>query len=132
MPDRAVFSQSWWQAYQIVNNTFAQKVIEALKQKLDENPDSIPTVWIHDYHLMLAANKIRQLASDQNLHCKIGFFLHVHFPSWDIMKIFPWLDLILQGILGKFLSKLIYQFYHALSFILKGLIWLDFKLKIIA
>lgn len=31
----------------------------------------------------------------------MSFFLHIPFPSWDIMRIFPWDDEILEGILGK-------------------------------
>ena len=30
----------------------------------------------------------------------MSFFLHIPFPSWDIMRIFPWSDEILQGMLG--------------------------------
>ena len=45
---------------------------------------------------MLAANTIRQVADEESLSCKIGFFLHIPFPSWDIVKIFPWEDMIIQ------------------------------------
>jgi hypothetical protein len=62
----------------------------------------VPVVWIHDYHLMLAATTIRQVAEEQDLTCKIGFFLHIPFPPWDIIKIFPWHDLILQVRRGVF------------------------------
>ncbi len=95
--------------------------LKALRRMLEENPDQVfkktislklfegsyvfspnkvPLVWIHDYHLMLAANTIRQTADEENLSCKIGFFLHIPFPPWDLLKIFPWEDMILQGILG--------------------------------
>ena len=40
------------------------------------------------------------MAEEKEIPCKIGFFLHIPFPSWDIIRIFPWHDLILQGILG--------------------------------
>ena len=56
----------------------------------------MPLVWIHDYHLMLAATTIRQVAEEEDIPCKIGFFLHIPFPPWDMVKIFPWHDLILQ------------------------------------
>lgn len=42
-----------------------------------------------------------QVVEEENLRCKLGFFLHIPFPSWDIMRLFPWDDEILQGILGK-------------------------------
>ena len=31
----------------------------------------------------------------------MGFFLHIPFPSFDILRIFPWVDEILMGMLGK-------------------------------
>jgi trehalose 6-phosphate synthase/phosphatase len=64
-------------------------------------PDSpLPLVWLHDYHLMVAANAIRQGADEENLRCKIGFFLHIPFPPWDIFRLFPRDDEVLQGMLG--------------------------------
>ena len=100
MPDRAIFDQSWWQAYQKVNHKFALRTLTALRKTLKAHPDSVPLIWIHDYHLMMAANSIRQVADEENLSCKIGFFFHIPFPPWDMIKIFPWSDMILQGILG--------------------------------
>ncbi len=100
LPDKASFDERFWLAYQRVNEVFAQKAIEALRRMLEENPDQVPLVWVHDYHLMLAANSIREIADKENLNCKIGFFLHIPFPSYDIFKIFPWSDVVLQGILG--------------------------------
>lgn len=50
---------------------------------------------------MLAANWIRQAADEKQLKCKLGFFLHIPFPPWDIFRLFPWADEILQGMLGK-------------------------------
>lgn len=32
----------------------------------------------------------------------MGFFLHIPFPPWDIFRLFPWSDEILQGMLGNF------------------------------
>jgi len=50
---------------------------------------------------MLAANWIRQAAEEKNLRLKLGFFLHIPFPPWDIFRLFPWADEILQGMLGE-------------------------------
>lgn len=63
MPDRATFIADHWKAYIKINEEFAEKTIHALK--LLKNDDlkqksSVPIVWVHDYHLMLAANWIRQ------------------------------------------------------------------------
>jgi trehalose-6-phosphate synthase len=58
------------QAYQEVNEEFALKTIDALRQvhgrllkEYCNNEDAmpVPVVWIHDYQLMLAAAMIRQV-----------------------------------------------------------------------
>ncbi|XP_037075423.1 alpha,alpha-trehalose-phosphate synthase [UDP-forming]-like [Pollicipes pollicipes] len=106
MPDRAIFKAEHWADYKTANRLFAEKTIEALEQMYAEKGDELqlddeaPLVWIHDYHLMIAANTIRQVAEEKNLRCKLGFFLHIPCPSWDIMRLFPWDDEILQGMLG--------------------------------
>lgn len=41
-----------------------------------------------------------QAAEEENIPCKLGFFLHIPFPPWDIYRLFPWSDEILQGMLG--------------------------------
>lgn len=89
-------------AYIQVNQQFADATLTALRKLSDASePDApMPLVWIHDYHLMMAANTIRQKAEEENLRCKIGFFLHIPFPSWDIFRLFPRDDEVLQGMLG--------------------------------
>ena len=45
-----------------MNEHFADATLEALRQVLrDKGGDQVPIVWIHDYHLMLAANNIRKV-----------------------------------------------------------------------
>ncbi|KAB7507035.1 Bifunctional trehalose-6-phosphate synthase/phosphatase [Armadillidium nasatum] len=100
MPDRAIFEGDKWEAYKIVNEEFARLTVQAIRQLKDKFPNSIPLVWIHDYHLMVAANHIRDMCDEEGLRVKMAFFLHIPFPSWDIMRLFPWEDELLQGILG--------------------------------
>lgn len=50
-------------------------------------------------------NMCSQVADDLGLKMKIGFFLHIPFPPWDIFRLFPWADEILQGMLGKYSCK---------------------------
>ncbi|XP_026807687.1 alpha,alpha-trehalose-phosphate synthase [UDP-forming]-like [Rhopalosiphum maidis] len=101
MPDRAQFSADSWKSYCAVNKEFASKTVGALENLSREDTDSgTPLVWLHDYHLMLAANSIRNAADEKNLKFKLGFFLHIPFPPWDIFRLFPWADEILQGMLG--------------------------------
>ncbi len=54
------------------------------------------TFWIHDYHLMLLPEMIRKRLPD----AKIGFFMHIPFPSYEIFRLLPWRAEILSGILG--------------------------------
>jgi trehalose-6-phosphate synthase len=65
-----VYQIIYAQAYQEVNEEFALKTIDALRQvhsrllkEYHNNEDAmpIPVVWIHDYQLMLAAAMIRQV-----------------------------------------------------------------------
>ncbi|XP_050535102.1 uncharacterized protein LOC126902117 [Daktulosphaira vitifoliae] len=101
MPDRAQFSVDTWKSYCIVNKEFASKTVSALENlSVDDTESGTPLVWLHDYHLMLAANSIRNAADEKNLKFKLGFFLHIPFPPWDIFRLFPWADEILQGMLG--------------------------------
>ena len=43
---------------------------------------------------------IRDVCVEEEINVRMSFFLHIPFPSWDIMRIFPWSDEILQGMLG--------------------------------
>ena len=95
---------------------FAYKTVDAIRlayqsRKNDNvgssnNVEDVPTpiVWIHDYHLMLAANTIRDICDEEGLEIRMGFFLHIPFPSFDIIRIFPWVDEILMGMLGTYVG----------------------------
>ncbi|KAF5294009.1 hypothetical protein FQA39_LY13563 [Lamprigera yunnana] len=103
MPDRAVFRQDHWKAYIEVNKEFAERTFKVLRKMKISDEDIVrdaPLIWIHDYHLMVAANWIREGTIEENINCKIGFFLHIPFPPWDIFRLLPWADEILQGMLG--------------------------------
>lgn len=103
MPGRASFSADDWRNYVKVNKLFALKTIEALEKchKRNTSQSGVPIVWIHDYQLMLCANWIREAAEEKNLPCQLAFFLHIPFPPWDIFRLFPWADEILQGMLSS-------------------------------
>ena len=36
-----------------VNEIFAEKTLEALRNELEKTPGQIPLIWIHDYHLVM-------------------------------------------------------------------------------
>jgi len=100
MPDRTVFQKDKWDAYVTVNEEFAKLTMVGIRQLNKAEPNKIPLVWIHDYQLMVAANFIRTACEAEGIEVKLAFFLHIPFPSWDIMRLFPWDDELLQNILG--------------------------------
>lgn len=101
MPGRSNFSRQHWKSYVIVNKLFAEKAIEALEKCLENNiRPGAPIIWIHDYHLMYAPNHVRELAEARNLNFQLSFFLHIPFPPWDIFRLCPWGDELLQGMLA--------------------------------
>ncbi|CAL4124161.1 unnamed protein product, partial [Meganyctiphanes norvegica] len=100
MPDRAIFEADKWEAYRKVNEEYARLTVKAVERLASKNPNAVPLVWLHDYHLMLAATSIRAGCEELGIPVKIAFFLHIPFPSWDIMRLFPWDDELLQGILA--------------------------------
>jgi trehalose 6-phosphate synthase/phosphatase len=77
-----------WRAYKAVNQRFADAIAEELK------PDDV--VWIHDYQLMLVPGMLRRKVPK----ARIGFFLHVPWPSSDVFRILPFREELLEGVLG--------------------------------
>ena len=45
-----------------------------------------PTIWVHDYHLMRAGERMRRALPT----ARLGFFLHVPFPGGDVMEQLSW------------------------------------------
>ncbi|POY37366.1 bifunctional alpha,alpha-trehalose-phosphate synthase (UDP-forming)/trehalose-phosphatase [Solitalea longa] len=87
-PSYANYSDENWNMYKAVNQKFADAVLEVLK-----NDDQI---WVHDYQLMLVPQMIRAKARN----AKIGFFLHIPFPSYEVFRLLPWRDELLKGLVG--------------------------------
>ncbi len=86
--DRVPVEEHDWLAYQQVNRRFADAVIESYRPG--------DRIWIHDYHLMLVPQLLRAHLPD----ARIGFFLHVPFPSSEVFRILPWRAELLEGLLG--------------------------------
>ena len=88
--EKPVFERSWWKTYRSVNETFGSATVEALEAQTDA------LLWVHDYHLMLVPAIVRERLHDQ----RIGFFLHVPWPSPDLFVRLPWRTDVLLGLLG--------------------------------
>jgi trehalose 6-phosphate synthase/phosphatase len=86
--DRVPIDAAGWDAYRDVNEAFAEVV--AREYRTDD------TIWVHDYQLMLLPAMLRARLPD----ARIGFFLHIPFPSSEVFRILPWRREILNGLLG--------------------------------
>ena len=77
-----------WDVYVRVNQIFADAVARELR------PDDL--VWVHDYQLMLVPAMLRRLRP----RARIGFFLHIPFPSSEIFRTLPQRAALIEGVLG--------------------------------
>ncbi len=83
------FDEKTWQSYVNVNTKFYE-IISGIYEPGD-------MIWVHDYHLMLLPGLIRQNKPE----AKIGFFLHIPFPSYEVFRLLPWRKEVLTGLLGS-------------------------------
>ncbi len=84
----AEFNPRWWEVYEAVNERFARAAARRVAKGR--------TVWIHDFHLQLVPQFLRNLRPD----LRIGFFLHIPFPPEEIFSRLPWRAGIIHGLLG--------------------------------
>ena len=85
---RCNFDPAYWRTYQQVNRKFAGAIADNII-----NGDHI---WVHDYHLMMTADALRNMG----VASKIGYFLHIPFPSPDLFFKLPWRYEIIKGLLA--------------------------------
>ncbi|MFN8673023.1 MAG: bifunctional alpha,alpha-trehalose-phosphate synthase (UDP-forming)/trehalose-phosphatase [Candidatus Sericytochromatia bacterium] len=81
------FNWDNWEAYKKVNYLIAEKINEVAKEN--------DLIWIHDFHLFLVPQYLRKLGCKN----KIGFFLHIPFPSSELFRQIPARKEILEGVL---------------------------------
>jgi len=86
-PERTDVRHDTYRSYQRVNQRFAEALYPLL--------GSDDVVWVHDYQLILVGMYLRRLGWTG----KIGFFLHIPFPSPDVLEILPWATELLDGML---------------------------------
>ncbi len=90
-PGEITFDESAWSAYREVNRLFAKTVIKDVQDG--------DMIWVHDYHLMLLPEMLREEIGESKKDVKIGFFLHTPFPSSEIYRILPVREALLLGVL---------------------------------
>ena len=86
--DRSSYDSRFVQTYRDVNQKFCKEIIKHVSEQTK--------VWVHDYHLMLLPKMIR----DRSPETKIGFFLHTPFSSFEIFRLIPQREELLEGLLG--------------------------------
>jgi alpha,alpha-trehalose-phosphate synthase [UDP-forming] len=87
LPSLCTFDPHYWRRYLSVNRRFAKAVAG------HATPSDF--VWVHDYHLMHMGEAMRSQAS----RSRLGFFLHIPFPSPDIFMKLPWRVPLLRALL---------------------------------
>lgn len=89
-PSLVQYQTQYYDAYVQVNRNFADKLAEVVRPG--------DTVWIHDYQLMLVPEMLRVVQPN----VQIGFFLHIPFPSYEILRLLPteWKNALLRGLMG--------------------------------
>jgi trehalose 6-phosphate synthase len=75
--DLAHFDENEFAIYEDVNRRFGRLLSQFTR------PDD--TVWVHDYHLLLMGQEMRQSGWEG----PIGFFLHIPFPAPEIFTSLP-------------------------------------------
>ncbi|MBF5046587.1 bifunctional alpha,alpha-trehalose-phosphate synthase (UDP-forming)/trehalose-phosphatase [Aggregicoccus sp. 17bor-14] len=89
-----------WEAYRRVNQRFADLAASHYQPG--------DTIWVHDYQLMLVPGMLRERLPD----ARIGFFLHIPWPSSEIFHTLPRRAELLRGLLGADLIG-----FHTLAYV---------------
>ena len=84
------FDQADWDTYTAVNRAFANQVLE----EIGGGPAA---VFIQDYHLALLPRFLRDADPD----VITGQFWHIPWPNYEIFRICPWQDELLDGLAGQ-------------------------------
>jgi trehalose 6-phosphate synthase/phosphatase len=87
-PSSLVYDPEGWSAYVEANRCFRDAILERYR------PGDL--VWVHDYHLMLLPQLLREAVPE----AAIGFFLHIPFPAAEIFRVLPRREELLRGLLG--------------------------------
>jgi trehalose 6-phosphate synthase/phosphatase len=82
------FDEEGWRAYVRANELFRDQVLA------EAGTDDL--IWVHDYHLLLLPRLLRAARPS----ARIGFFLHIPFPSSDLFRALPRREELLRGLLG--------------------------------
>lgn len=88
-PDKSTFRGDDWDYYKDINKRIADYIAVIAKA----NPNAL--IWIQDYHLFLVAKYLRR----QGVENRIGFFLHIPFPTYEIFRLLPQREQVMEALL---------------------------------
>ena len=92
-PGEITFDENAWAAYKEVNKLFAKTVLKDVQDG--------DLIWVHDYHLMLLPELLRDRLHEKGKHCAIGFSLHTPFPAGDFWRNLPVRKHLIEGLLSS-------------------------------
>jgi len=84
---RVRYQEGDWAAYVAANERFARHALDLAQRHA--------TIWVHDYHLLLAGRSLRRLGH----RGPVGLFLHVPFPVLDTLATSPFASQLVSGML---------------------------------
>jgi len=87
---RPNFDEVDWAYYKIVNQKFADTILDIVKDKK-------AFVWIQDYHLFLLAKMLKE----KNKSLLTAHFMHIPWPNPEAFRICPQKIEILEGLLAN-------------------------------
>jgi len=89
MPELMSFDRRNAQSYRAVNERLADTLLPLLR------PNDL--IWVHDYHLMSMPALLRA----RGIVAPIGFFLHIPFPSSDMLASVPEAGALIRDLLAS-------------------------------
>ncbi len=97
---RPSFNQTDWEAYRQVNRKFAEVTAQ-------EIGDRKALVFVQDYQLALLPRYMKE----RNPDVIVAQFWHIPWPNPEVMRICPWQEEILQGLLSNDLLGFQIRYY---------------------
>lgn len=102
---RPIFRSRDWQQYVLVNQKFAEAVVQESKTR-------DPVILVQDYHLAMLPKMIKERLPDAT----VITFWHIPWPNPEAFGICPWREQILEGMLGSDILGFHTRF-HCINFI---------------
>jgi trehalose 6-phosphate synthase len=87
---RPTFRPDDWRQYQVVNQKFADAVLEEMELAHQ------PAVLVQDYHFALLPRLLKMKRPD----ARVAIFWHIPWPNAEAFGICPWQSELLDGLLG--------------------------------